>query len=318
MKKLFLLFIIAAFAFKSIGQIILDDFGRIILNTYLPENIAVPAEAKALLVTKMNEITSNNGMGGSQVNPRFIISANVNLGTKDIIAGPPQLTAQNVEITLFVGDAYTNSIFSNVTLSLKGVGTNENKAFIDAFKRINPKNKALTEFLTEGKNKIIDYYNTQCDFIMNDAKSLVVQEQYNEAIYNLSIVPQICKDCQIKISHLISDIFQQKINAECKAILSKAKAAWVGQQNINSAENILNSLIEIKPNSICQDEVSLFIKEISNKLIADEKERLVLARKIYNDKIDIEKKRLDAYKEVALEQAKNQPKTINYNNINWE
>lgn len=38
-------------------------------------------------------------MGGSQANPRFIITANVNVGTKDIIAGPPQMIAQNIEVT---------------------------------------------------------------------------------------------------------------------------------------------------------------------------------------------------------------------------
>lgn len=80
-------------------------------------------------------------MGGSETNPRFIITAAVNLGTKDIIAGPPQMIAQNLDITMFVGDALTNTIFSNTTLSLKGVGTNENKAFIEAFKTINPKTK---------------------------------------------------------------------------------------------------------------------------------------------------------------------------------
>ena len=33
--------------------------------------------------------------------------------------------------------------------------------------------------------------------------------------------------------------------------------------------------------------------------------------------MELEKKRIDAYKEVAVEYAKNQPKTITYNNIIW-
>jgi hypothetical protein len=37
----------------------------------------------------------------------------------------------------------------------------------------------------------------------------------------------------------------------------------------------------------------------------------------YNDKINLEKKRIDAYKDIAVEYAKNQPKTITYNNIYW-
>ena len=108
MKTIIAILFLTVVAITSNAQAKLDDFGRIILNTYLPDNIAMPSEAKNLLITKLNQITSNNGMGGSQANPRFIITANVNVGTKDIIAGPPQMIAQNIDVTLFIGDAVTN------------------------------------------------------------------------------------------------------------------------------------------------------------------------------------------------------------------
>jgi hypothetical protein len=127
MKKIISALILSVAAITINAQAKLDDFGRIVLNTYLPDSLAIPTEAKNLLITKLNQIKSNNGMGGSQANPRFIITANVNVGTKDIIAGPPQMIAQNIDITFFVGDAVTNTIFSNTTLSLKGVGTMRTK-----------------------------------------------------------------------------------------------------------------------------------------------------------------------------------------------
>ena len=77
MKKLTFLFVwIALFSGLS-AQVKSDDFGRIILNTYLPEELTLPGEAKDALINKLNQISSNNGMGGSQVNPRFIITANI-------------------------------------------------------------------------------------------------------------------------------------------------------------------------------------------------------------------------------------------------
>ena len=317
MKKFITILLLAFVAITTNAQVKLDDFGRIVLNTYLPDNIAIPTEAKNLLITKLNQVTSNNGMGGSQANPRFIITANVNVGTKDIIAGPPQMIAQNLDVTLFIGDAVTNTIFSNITLSLKGVGTNENKAFIDALKTINPKNKELLAFLEEGKTKIINYYTSQCDFILKEANTLASQEKFDEAIYNLSLVPQVCEVCFNKTSELITLIFKQKIDADCKAKLSQAKIAWAGQQKINNAENVLNILIDINPNASCYNEVITITKEINNKLINDEKARLELALQKYNDKISLEKKRIDAYKDIAVEYAKNQPKTVTYNNIYW-
>jgi hypothetical protein len=316
MKKLILLILIA-FQFNGTAQVKLDDFGRIVLNTYLPDNNFIPAEAKKALETKLSQITTNNGMGGSNANPRFIITAVLNVTSKDIVPGPPQMIAQNIDVTFFVGDAITNTAFSNTILSIKGVGTNENKALIDAIKNINPKNKEITDFLEEGKNKIITYYATQCDFIIKDAETLAKQENFDEAIYKLALVPEICKECYFKTSELIGNLFQQKIDTDCKAKLSKAKMLWSGQQNIRQAEEVIAVLSDINPNAACYAATTNFTKEINAKIKADEKTRLDLALKKYNDKMEQEKQQINAYKEIAVEYAKNQPKTISYNNIYW-
>lgn len=315
MRKLIILLLIA-FQFNGNAQVKLDDFGRVILNTYIPDTNLIPSEAKKALETKLNQITTNNGMGGSAANPRFIITAVLNVGTKDIISGPPQMIAQNIDITLFVGDAITNTVFSNTNISVKGVGTNENKALIDAIKNINPKNKDITAFLEEGKNKIISYYTTQCDFIIKDAETLAKQQKFEEAIYKLALVPEVCKDCYFKTSDLVGNLFQQKIDTDCKAKLAKAKLLWSGQQN-QIKEEVIELLSEINPNANCFNDAENFAKQISNKLKADEKVKLELALKKYNDKIDLEKRQINAYKEIAVEYAKNQPKTITYNNLIW-
>jgi hypothetical protein len=346
MKKIISVLILTFVAISGNAQVKLDDFGRIVLNTYLPDKIAIPTEAKNLLLTKLNQITSNNGMGGSQANPRFIITANVNVGTKDIIAGPPQMIAQNLDVTLFIGDAVTNTIFSNTTLNLKGVGTNENKAFIDALKTINTKNKEVLAFLEEGKTKIIDYYGTNCDFIIKDAQTLVKQEKYDEAIYQLSLVPDVCKDCYFKCLDTLTHIYQQKIDADCKVKFNEAKVTWSAEQTPNGAEKAGDILSTINPMASCQTDVAIFITTIDAKLKADEKARWQFKMKQYADKIAAQKeavriaeekdKREDVYREkqagrnfdldklnsnnsrqIALEYARNQPQTITYNNIYW-
>lgn len=316
MKKILLvLTFLLSFQFQTQAQAKLEDFGRIILNTYLPDNNAIPAEAKKALETMLNQITTNNGIGGSAVNPRFIITAVLNVGTKDIIPGPPQMITQNIDVTLFVGDPVTNTVFSNTVISIKGVGTNENKSLIDAIKNINPKNKEISAFLEEGKNKIISFYTTQCDFIIKDAETLAKQQKYDEAIYKLALVPEVCKDCYFKTSEIVGILFQQKIDTDCKAKLAKAKLLWSGQQNQNKAEEVIEILSEVHPNANCFTDVSNFAKQIEAKLKVDEKARFKLALKKYNDKITLEKQQINAYKEIAVEYAKNQPRTITYSNL---
>ncbi|MFZ4798735.1 MAG: hypothetical protein ACOYMA_14645 [Bacteroidia bacterium] len=318
MKKIITILILIVVAIISNAQVKLDDFGRIILNTYLPDNISLPAEAKSLLITKLSQICSNNGMGGSQANPRFIITAVVNIGTKDIIPGPPQMIAQNLDVTLFVGDAIANTIFSNTTLSLKGVGNNESKALIDAFKTINPKNKEIIAFLDEGKTKIISYYNANCDFILKNAKALQNQEKYDEAIYQLSLVPDVCKDCYIKCLDNLAEIYQLKIDTDCKLKINKAKTTWIADQSLSGAKQAGEILNTINPMASCQPEVTALVRAIEDKLKKDEKEKWLFKMKKYTDKIEMEKIRINAYREAAVEYAKNQPKTITYNNIYWK
>jgi hypothetical protein len=356
MKKILIVLTLINLAFTSTAQV-LDDFGRIVLNTYLPENIALPAEAKNQLSNKLNQITSNNGIGGSGVNPRFIITANVSVGTKDIIAGPPQLIAQNLDITLFVGDALSNTVFSNITISLKGVGTNENKAFIDAFKTLNPKNKDILAFLENGKSKILSYYESQCDFILKDAETLVKQQKFDEAIYKLSLVPEVSQKCYFNTLDKITIIYQQKIDEDCKLKLNQAKSVWTAAQNPKGAEDAGDILSTINPMASCQGEVSALTKLIDTKLKADEKARWQFKMKQYADKIaaqkekirvaeqksirddtyrenqskrdtdlqekqsnrnyELDKLRVNSFREVAVEYARNQPKTVTYNNIYW-
>lgn len=342
-KLLFILFLIVG---SLKGQVKLDDFGRIVLNAYLPENVGIPAESQKLLLNKLNQIVTNNGIGGSSANPRFIITAIVNVGTKDVIAGPPQMIAQNLDITFFIGDAIKNTKFSNVTISLKGVGTNENKSFIEAIKTINPKNKEIVTFIEEGKNKIIDYYATNCDFIIKDAQTLVKQEKFNEAIYELSLVPDVCQQCYFKCLDTLAGVYQKSIDQDGVKKLNEAKIIWTSNMNPDGAEKAGEVLNTINVNAACQKDARKLISSIDAKLKADEKAKWAFKLKQYEDKIaaqkeqvriaeekdkrdavsrekqssrnyELDKLRVNAYREIAVEQARNQPKTVTYNNIIW-
>jgi hypothetical protein len=326
--------------------VLLDDFGRIVLNTYLPDKSDMPTEAKKALETKLNQITTNYGMGGSNANSRFIITAVSNIGTKDIVPGPPQKIALNIELTLFIGDAIDNKKFTSSVLNLQGAGDNENKAFIDAIKSINPKNKNLQTFIEEGKNEIINYYATKCDFIKKEATELSSVGKYSQAIYNLSLVPDVCKDCYFECMSLTKNIFQQKIDAECSEKLSSAKSQWIASQNKDGASAAGNILSTIHPASRCQQQVAALYQEINSKLKENEKKEWEFKMKQYDDNVakekeqmrindekskrddqyrenqsarekELENERINAYRQVATEYAKNQPKTITYNNIYW-
>lgn len=309
----------------------LDDFGRIALNPYVSEQAKLPAEAKAQLEIKLKQIASNYGMAGSIANPRFIITANISVTTKDIVPGPPQQIAQNMDITLFIGDAIENKIFSNIVISSSGVGTNENKAFIDAIKQINTKNKKIEIFLEEAKTKIIAYYTAQCDFINQKAIALKQQEKYSEAIYTLAQIPEVCKECYFKALNEIAVVYDLKINSDGKKMLDKATITWGANPNQEGANEASDLIKQINPKAKCITEASKLLRSINSKIISDEKERLrkeeeyekrqqIIDAENAKTEAELEKQRINAYREVAVEYAKNQPQVIYrnvYRNIYW-
>ena len=307
----------------------------ITLSVYVPENIELTQDAKDLLRTKLIQTVTNNSLAESLSNSRFIITASLGITSKDILPGPPQMIAQNLNITLFIGDALDNKIFSSISISLKGVGTNENKSFIEAMKSINPKRKDLIEFVEQGKNKIISYYDSHCDQIINDAISLAQKEKYDEGIYNLSLVPSACSSCFAKCSDRINELFVARINQDGKNKLSEANAIWAATGNLDGAVRAIGLLSKIHIDANSRKDAENLISQISTKLQADEKREWDFKMQQYEDAVKMERQkmkmmeesdirnsqlqseRLNAAKQVALEYAKNQPKAITYSNIYW-
>lgn len=287
--KFILLFLIA-FQFNGNAQNKLNDINRIVLNTFVPEQAEpIPDQAKSLLENKLSQIASSNGMGGSAINPRFVIMANTAIITKDIVPGPPQMLAYNLEVTFYIADAIDLKKFANTTIAIKGVGTNENKAYIDAIKNINIKNKDIVAFIEEGKSKIIDFYNTQCDFIIKDAESYSKKGEYDAAMLKLAAVPDVCEKCYVTCMDKMNEIYQQKIDKECLLIMREAKNTWMANPNSNGASIVSEILNKISPFSTCEPDAGNLMKTINDKLSLDEKKNWEFKMKTYNDAINLKK-----------------------------
>ena len=99
-----------------------DDAARIVLNTFVPDDILKNApSARKLFVTKLGQIASRNGMGGGGAsgNNRFIISGDINILTKDITATAPTKYIVTIETTLAVGDGIDGKALVQNLLNLK-------------------------------------------------------------------------------------------------------------------------------------------------------------------------------------------------------
>ncbi len=265
-----------------------------------------------MFINKLGQIITKNGMSDNVYNSRFILVPNVTVLSKDFTATAPPKIALNLGVTLYIGDGVAGNLFESEYLELKGVGTNETKAYISALKRLSPKNVAIQDFIARGKQKIINYYNENCDLIVKKSGSLESKGQLEEAIEQLANVPE-ASSCFDKVKSKMSSLYIKYIDRDCKLKLAEAQSIWVANQNIDAANEAGAILSTIDPQANCFSEVkSLFSK------IADRVKELSDRSWNYQLKVlDLNKRAIDAARDVGVAYGNNQPQNVTYNTRGW-
>ena len=329
------------------------DVDRITIHAFLPEYKNVPPESHDLLESKITEIITNNGIEDNEYGVRFVLTAKVNVISKDIVAGPPQRISQKLDVTFILGDIVEDKVFLRKKISVIGVGTSEEKAFISAFKNIKTSNTEITQFIQEGKQKILGFYQTHCEDIIKEARDMASQNQYEQAIIMLSSIPDVVSDCFLDCLKTTEDIYQQMIAARGEEMLRKAQNAWVKNPTRQGAREATQYLQQINHAAPCQPEVSKLLEQIGQKMneidrrewqhemqvyqdgvehdrrewehkmqkyqdgIEREKRQWEQHVKEHNDNVETQRMFIKAARDIAIEQARNQPREINYYRVNY-
>ena len=165
-----------------------------------------------------------------------------------------------LEVTLYVADNVTENIYASASLPVTGVGTNQTKAYMGAIKTMNHKRPEVQGLMSDAREKIVEYYNSKCDFILKDAESLAGRKEFDAAIYTLISIPEICKDCYMSAQDITIKIFKQKMENECMQNIAKAKTAKA-QNDFDLAASYLTTML---PDVSCYSEAQALLKEIED------------------------------------------------------
>lgn len=254
MKKI-AVFILLLNPIMLFSQTTLNDQERLSISGLEVEQASpIPAQASSLLISKINSGILNSGFGG-EPNSQFVIVPFVNIVGKEITATAPTMVVLNVEVNFILGDGFNGNKIGAFSIMVKGVGKNENIAYINAFKNINSNSSEFSNFLKNSKDKIINYYNSQCDFILLKSESLANQRNFDGAIFELSNVPQISSNCYQKSLTKITDVYNKKLEFECNSLVVKAKSS-IAQGLYDQAAIILET---ITPGIKCYQEAEILM-----------------------------------------------------------
>lgn len=293
------------------------DEGRISIKSLMPDGTALSAEANSQLETKMQQLLTANGYLDDEYAARFVLTAKVDITSKDVVPSTPPRISEKIDITFYVGDVVENKVYASTTLKVTGIGINENKAFISAINNIKASNPKLKKMLEQAKIKIIDYYTNNCSEQITRAKTLAATGQYDEAIAKMMSVPNVCADCFTQCQQASADIYQQKIDAIGRQLLERAHNAWIKNPNADGAAEVVSIINEISPASSVFPDVEKLRNEVSAKLTSDEQRTLEqqerecnLRVQAYRDGQANKQAFIKACRDIGVTWAKNQPKNI--------
>ena len=319
-----IVFVVSAFAQNA-------DVAALSIRVQQPEREYLNAASCRLLQTKMTQILTLNGIAKDMPSNRFVLTAKANVLNKDIIAGSPSRISEQIELTFIIGDVLDNIKYGAYVLSLTGIGLNEDQAIQQAIKTVKVSDPGMTQFIDRSKAKIVNYYRDNEAKILRDADILVSEGRFDEALYGLAMVPDACGACYEHCQERMLEINQLKIDSEGQSLLSRAKEAWAKDPDASGAEVVYPLIAAINPAASCYKEIDPFLKQVTNKLVADERRQWEFKMKQYEDakareqrdfeakeardarNAAIRKQEIEAARQVAVEYARNQPDVI-YNN----
>ena len=263
------------------------------------EELAPIAENK--LESKLRQVVTKNGMDGGARFSNFCIVANMVEGEKEVTSGVRPLVTLITELELFVGNNYTGEKFASTSISLKGAGRNEAKAYTAALGGIHAGNPQIQKFLTDAKVKINTYYTTQIPTIIRQAKSYSIKREYEEALCLLTSVPTCCNNYDL-VEKCMMEVYQEYVNYDCDMKVNKARAIWNANQNEEGANQAGAYLAAIDPSSSCWGDALELAEQIRTR-IGDNWE---FAKELQREAIAIEKSKIEAIRAIGIAYGENQ------------
>jgi len=225
--------------------------------------------------------------------------------------GMQNITVVSAEISLFIKQVDNNMLFSTISKSIKGSGSTKEQAITNAISKIPANDPEFKTFIETGKTKIIQYYTAKCSDIITKADTYIKMQQFEQALGLLMSVPEEVSGCYNQVQGKAIDAYKGYQSQRCAEQIQLAKTTLASNDYVGT----LNILSEIDPSAVCFKEAQSIAKSAAIKVDAEEKKQWDFQMKQYNDDVSLEKRRIQAIKEIAVSYYKSQPKSVNYTYI---
>lgn len=263
------------------------------------------------LQNKLNQLITGAGFSAAGNNHSFVMVPSCLLIEDNFVeTGMSKIYQVKLEVTLLVKQTENNVLFSSFNTTQSGSGESRSAALVNAIGKIQNQStiNSIKEFLVEANSKILNYYSSACEDIINKADVYISTKEYDQAIGLLSTIPISVKSCYTEAKNKISVAYNLYQDQKCGQLLQQAKS-FIAQREYGEG---LNYLAQISPSSSCGTAANSLIESTAKLVSEREKEDWERFNQERKDAIEIEKLKINSIKSIAEAYYKSQIKKVNY------
>lgn len=269
------------------------------------------ALAKQLSIRLLRALTAD-GVSADDNYGQFYITGRFDDVYKETLAGPPASTAVHTTLTLMVADIFGNKVFSTESFELRGVGTSNQRAYINALSQISGRNSALKAFIGNARTKVISYFDKNYRSLLAKAATAATKHDYDQALYWAGLIPQ-CSAGYPEAEKAMLTYWQGYIDLEGTKLLNQARSAFAVAPNAEGAAEAYGFINMIDPSSSAYKTAMAFAEEIRKQTKVEYDFEV---HQKYEDRMDIERKKIEASRQVGIAYGQGQKPTTT--NILWK
>lgn len=274
----------------------------------------VPAGVQKKLQAKLKTILSHGGVAAGDYDCQFFITGRFDESYSNEAGGVGGRVMVKSDLQLAICDGDNKKVFATASFPLKGVGASNEQALTRALQSLNARNPEFINFVENAKAKIIDYFDKNYPTYIQKARTAMSQRNYDEALYWATAIPECCKGYN-EANTLATAIYQDRIDGEAAALLTKAEGEWAANPTAEGAAAAYAYLSQIDPGASSYPAAKALGKKMGDSVKADYDFE---TKEKYRDQVALEKQRIKAARDVAVAWAENQPKKVVHNNwIVW-
>lgn len=274
----------------------------------------VPEAVTRQLESRIKMALTRIGVAAGDFDCQFFITGRFDHEFTQQAAGPGGKVLVKTNLQLAICDGENKKVFATETFSLKGVGSTDQQALTRALSTVGANNQPFVNFVESAKKKIIKYFDDNYPTYLSKAKKALTQRDFEMALFWSMQVPECCTGYN-EASQLSDEVFRSYVEYSGDKALTAAEAAWNTNPTSEGAAEAYEHLKTIDPGYSKYSQVKALGQKMGKSIKADidfeTKEK-------YHDAMDFNRRKLDAYKEILVAKAQNQPQTIIKNNwIAW-